>query len=75
MPADTRVDALEGAVRAVCEPQTDRPLKDISFGQVLLRLFQASRRFNVKIQPQLVLLQKTLLNIEGPRRPCPTPRQ
>ena len=65
VPADTRVDALEGAVRAVCEPQTDRPLKDISFGQVLLRLFQASRRFNVKIQPQLVLLQKTLLNIEG----------
>jgi ubiquinone biosynthesis protein len=65
VPPDTRVDALEGAVRAVCEPQTDRPLKDISFGQVLLRLFQASRRFNVKIQPQLVLLQKTLLNIEG----------
>jgi len=65
VPRDTRVDALEGAVRAVCEPQTDRPLKDISFGQVLLRLFQASRRFNVKIQPQLVLLQKTLLNIEG----------
>ena len=59
------MDALEGAVRAVCEPQTDRPLKDISFGQVLLRLFQASRRFNVQIQPQLVLLQKTLLNIEG----------
>ena len=65
VPPDTRVDALEGAVRAVCEPQTDRPLKDISFGQVLLRLFQASRRFNVQIQPQLVLLQKTLLNIEG----------
>ncbi len=65
VPPDTRVDALESAVRAVCEPQTDRPLKDISFGQVLLRLFQASRRFNVRIQPQLVLLQKTLLNIEG----------
>ena len=53
------------AVRAVCEPNFDRPLKDISFGQVLLRLFQTSRRFNVQIQPQLVLLQKTLLNIEG----------
>jgi ubiquinone biosynthesis protein len=59
------VDALEGAIRAVCEPQFDRPLKDISLGQVLLRLFQISRRFNVQIQPQLVLLQKTLLNIEG----------
>ena len=56
---------LEGAIRAVCEPQFDRPLKDISLGQVLLRLFQTSRRFNVEIQPQLVLLQKTLLNIEG----------
>ena len=65
VPPNTRVDALEGAVRAVCEPQFDRPLKDISLGQVLLRLFQISRRFNVEIQPQLVLLQKTLLNIEG----------
>ena len=65
MPPQTRVDALEGAIRAVCEPQFDRPLKDISLGQVLLRLFQTSRRFNVEIQPQLVLLQKTLLNIEG----------
>ena len=65
VPRDTRVDALENAIRAVCEPQIDRPLKDISFGQVLLRLFQASRRFNVEIQPQLVLLQKTLINIEG----------
>jgi ubiquinone biosynthesis protein len=65
VPAGTRVDELEGAVRLVCEPIFDRPLKDISFGQVLLRLFQASRRFNVEIQPQLVLLQKTLLNIEG----------
>jgi ubiquinone biosynthesis protein len=64
-PADTRVDALEAAVRGVCEPFFDRPLKEISLGQVLLRLFQASRRFNVEIQPQLVLLQKTLLNIEG----------
>ncbi len=65
VPPQTRVDALEGAIRAVCEPQFDRPLKDISLGQVLLRLFQISRRFNVQIQPQLVLLQKTLLNIEG----------
>ena len=65
VPAETRVDALESAVRAVCEPHFDRPLKDISLGQVLLRLFQTSRRFNVEIQPQLVLLQKTLLNVEG----------
>jgi ubiquinone biosynthesis protein len=65
VPASTRVDALEGAIRAVCEPQFDRPLKEISLGQVLMRLFQTSRRFNVEIQPQLVLLQKTLLNIEG----------
>jgi ubiquinone biosynthesis protein len=65
VPADTRVAELEGAIRAVCEPHFDRPLKDISLGQVLLRLFQTSRRFNVEIQPQLVLLQKTLLNIEG----------
>ena len=65
VPPETRVEALEGAIRAVCEPQFDRPLKDISLGQVLLRLFQTSRRFNVEIQPQLVLLQKTLLNIEG----------
>jgi ubiquinone biosynthesis protein len=65
VPAGTRVDELEGAVRAVCEPHFDRPLKDISLGQVLMRLFQTSRRFNVEIQPQLVLLQKTLLNVEG----------
>ena len=65
VPPGTRVGELEGAIRAVCEPQFDRPLKDISLGQVLLRLFQTSRRFNVEIQPQLVLLQKTLLNIEG----------
>ena len=65
VPSNTRVDELEGAIRAVCEPHFDRPLKDISLGQVLLRLFQTSRRFNVEIQPQLVLLQKTLLNVEG----------
>ena len=65
VPPETRVEALEGAIRAVCEPHFDRPLKDISLGQVLMRLFQTSRRFNVEIQPQLVLLQKTLLNVEG----------
>lgn len=64
-PKNTRVDEFEAAIRAVCEPIFDRPLKDISFGKVLLRLFQTSRRFNVEIQPQLVMLQKTLLNIEG----------
>jgi ubiquinone biosynthesis protein len=64
-PADTRVDDFEAAIRAVCEPIFDRPLHEISFGRVLLRLFQTSRRFNVEIQPQLVMLQKTLLNIEG----------
>ena len=65
VPADTRVDEFEAAIRAVCEPVFARPLKEISFGRLLLRLFQTSRRFNVAIQPQLVLLQKTLLNIEG----------
>ena len=65
VPADTRVDELESAIRAVCEPYFDRPLKEISLGMVLMRLFQTSRRFQVEIQPQLVLLQKTLLNIEG----------
>ncbi len=65
VPKETRVDEFESAIRAVCEPIFDKPLKDISFGRVLLRLFQTSRRFNVEIQPQLVLLQKTLLNIEG----------
>lgn len=65
VPPETREEELEGAVRAVCEPYFDRPLSEISLGQVLLRLFQTSRRFNVEIQPQLVLLQKTLLNVEG----------
>jgi len=64
-PKETRVDELEAAVRSCCEPIFDRPLSQISFGQVLLRLFQTSRRFNIEVQPQLVLLQKTLLNIEG----------
>lgn len=65
VPAATRVDELESAIRSVCEPYFDRPLKEISLGLVLMRLFQTSRRFSVEIQPQLVLLQKTLLNIEG----------
>ena len=65
VPASTRVDELESAIRSVCEPYFDRPLKEISLGLVLMRLFQTSRRFHVEIQPQLVLLQKTLLNIEG----------
>jgi ubiquinone biosynthesis protein len=65
VPPHTRVDELEAAVRTVCEPYFDRPLREISLGMVLMRLFQTSRRFNVEIQPQLVLLQKTLLNIEG----------
>ncbi len=65
VPGNTRVDELEAAIRACCEPYFDRPLKEISLGMVLMRLFQTSRRFHVEIQPQLVLLQKTLLNIEG----------
>ena len=65
VPPGTRIDEFEAAIRAVCEPIFARPLKDIYFGRLLLRLFQTSRRFNVEIQPQLVLLQKTLLNIEG----------
>lgn len=65
VPAETRIESLESAIRGVCEPYFDRPLKEISLGQVLVRLFSASRRFNVVIQPQLTLLQKTLLNIEG----------
>src|SRR5262245_27704117 len=65
VPAGTRVDEFAAAIRAVCEPIFARPLRDIYFGKLLLRLFQTSRRFNVQIQPQLVLLQKTLLNIEG----------
>ena len=64
-PQGTRIEEFETAIRAVCEPIFDKPLKEISFGKVLLRLFQTSRRFNIEIQPQLVLLQKTLLNIEG----------
>ena len=65
VPAGTRIDEFESAIRTVCEPIFERPLKDISFGHLLLRLFQTARRFNMQVQPQLVLLQKTLLNIEG----------
>lgn len=65
VPENTRAEELESAVRTVCEPIFNKPLSEISFGMVLLRLFEVSRRFNVQIQPQLVLLQKTLLNIEG----------
>jgi len=65
VPADTRAEELEAAVRTVCEPFFEKPLSQISFGLVLLRLFETSRRFHVEVQPQLVLLQKTLLNVEG----------
>ena len=65
VPAGTRVDELETAVRTLCEPVFNKPLKDISFGLVLLRLFEVARQFQMQIQPQLILLQKTLLNIEG----------
>jgi ubiquinone biosynthesis protein len=65
VPAHVRVGDLEAAVRTVCEPIFEKPLKDISFGNVLLSLFKTARRFDMQVQPQLVLLQKTLLNIEG----------
>lgn len=65
VPAETKVNEFEAAIRTVCEPIFEKPLKDISFGQLLVRLFQVARRFNMEVQPQLVLLQKTLLNIEG----------
>src|SRR5688572_7250174 len=65
VPPETRVEDLEGAIRSVCEPIFDRPLKEIYFGRLLLRLFEVSRRFRMEVQPQLVLLQKTLLQVEG----------
>jgi ubiquinone biosynthesis protein len=65
VPAGTRVEEFESAIRAVCEPIFAKPIKDISFGRLLLQLFQTARRFNMEVQPQLVLLQKTLFNIEG----------
>jgi ubiquinone biosynthesis protein len=64
-PSDTPLEELENAIRAVCEPIFNKPLAEISFGQLLIRLFQVSRRFNIVIQPQLVLLQKTIINVEG----------
>jgi len=65
VPEGSRVDEMESAIRTVCEPIFNKPLKEISFGTVLLRLFEIARRFDVSIQPQLILLQKTLLNVEG----------
>ncbi len=65
VPADTRINEFEAAIRSVCEPIFEKPISEISFGMVLIRLFQTARRFNMTVQPQLVLLQKTLLNIEG----------
>ncbi len=65
VPSSTRIEEFESAIRSVCEPIFEKPLKDISFGQLLLRLFQTAQRFDMQVQPQLVLLQKTLLNIEG----------
>jgi ubiquinone biosynthesis protein len=65
IPEDTRIEEFESAIRAVCEPIFEKPLKEISYGHLLLRLFQVARRFDMEVQPQLVLLQKTLLNIEG----------
>ena len=64
-PRDTSVEALENAVRIVCEPIFNKPLSEISFGQVLIKLFQVSRAFNITVQPQLLLLQKTIINVEG----------
>jgi ubiquinone biosynthesis protein len=65
IPAHVRVDELESAVRTVCEPIANKPLKEISFGQVLISLFEAAQRFDAQMQPQLMLIQKTLLQIEG----------
>lgn len=65
VPADTRIDELESSVRSVCEPIFNKPLSEISFAQVMIRLFETARRFDMEIQPQLILLQKTLFNIEG----------
>ena len=65
MPGETRIDQFESAIRTVCEPIFQKPISEISFGNLLLRLFQTARRFQMEVQPQLVLLQKTLLNIEG----------
>ena len=72
LPPETRADQFEGAIRAVCEPIFELPLKDISFAQLLFRLFQTARRFHINIQPQLILLQKSLFSIESlARQLCP----
>jgi len=65
VPPETSIDEFENAIRSVCEPIFNKPLKDISFGKLLIRLFQTSKKFNMEIQPQLTMLQKTLLNVEG----------
>ena len=65
VPSETSIDEFENAIRSVCEPIFNKPLKDISFGKLLIRLFQTSKKFNMEIQPQLTMLQKTLLNVEG----------
>jgi ubiquinone biosynthesis protein len=65
VPKDTNVGEFESAIRTVCEPIFQKPLGEISFGVVLIRLFEVARRFQMEVQPQLILLQKTLLNIEG----------
>ena len=65
VPSSTRVEEFEAAIRTVCEPVFEKPLAEISFAQVLIRLFATARRFNMEVQPQLVLLEKTLFNIEG----------
>ena len=65
VPAQTSIDDFENAIRSVCEPIFNKPLKEISFGKLLIRLFQTSRQFNMEVQPQLTMLQKTLLNVEG----------
>ena len=65
VPKETSIDEFENAIRSVCEPIFEKPLKEISFGKLLIRLFQTSRQFNMEIQPQLTMLQKTLLNVEG----------
>ena len=65
VPRDTRIDEMEAAVRTVCEPTFTRPLNEVSFGEMLAKLFRVARRFKLNIQPQLIMLQKTLLNIEG----------
>lgn len=65
VPKTVRIDAFESAIRTVCEPMFERPIQDISFGKLLMRLFQTAQQFEMRIQPQLLLLQKTILNVEG----------